>query len=201
MCKASDVAMLRPTPHPLCRGGALGLLALASLVATSCANDPPRVETHPSFEIARVQSWQWARDAKVLEESDPRLASDTLHQTLRHEIAKGLEQRGLKEVEGAGDVQVAYRVGIERQRRVEAEPVERPVGDDVFLGPPRVEVIDEESGHLVLELSTPDDQTLLWRGTVKTPLHRVAADAAREQQIRDAIDRLLGSLAPESASP
>ena len=136
-------------------------LAVLTLQLAGCAPAAPQVEAAPSFEIDRIQTWQWLRGASVTAQDDPRLASDALHELLRAALEEGLASRGLRQVERGGDVEVAYRVAIERQRRVESEPIERPVGNDVFLGIPRVDVRDEDKVYGIRKEALPDAGPLL----------------------------------------
>ncbi len=171
-------------------------IALAALVLVGCANDGLEIERDPAFDATRLRTWEWHRGASGVDASDPRLASDALHASIREAITRSLAARGLRQVEKGGDVRVAYRVGIDRQRRVEAEPVERPTGDKVFVGPPHVEVTDEEVGRLAIALTTPDSAEEVWRGRVRVPVERNLTPETRALRIRNAVDRILSELAP-----
>lgn len=169
-------------------------LALAGLLA--CAASGPRIERDPTFDFDALRTWEWSRDGVVLETADPRLASDALHGAMREAIEQGLAARGLRPLESGADVVVSYQLGVETQREVEAEPIERPAGDDVFLGPPRVEVREREYGRLAITLSRPGAEHPVWRGSVRAPIHHAQAVEARDRAIRHAVRELLAALSP-----
>ena len=175
---------------------ALVAIAALSLTLAACVNDGLEIEQDPAFDASRIRTWEWVRNASPVDTSDPRLASDALHASIREAIRRSLVARGLREVEKDGDVEVAYRVGIDAQRRVESETITRPVGDDVFVGPPKVEVTDEEQGRLTIVLSAPETAEVVWRGRVRVELEHDLPAEERTLRIRDAVDRILGELAP-----
>ena len=174
----------------------LSCLALSILVGTGCARYRVATDFDPRFDFAAVRTWQWAQVPGRAIENDPRLTNDLVHERMRAALEEALRARGYAQVEAGANVAVAYHLGIERKIDITTLYSPAPFFHHGYMGVQELQVREYERGTLLVDMLTPDQGRLVWRGTTQSRLHERGTPEQRDIRARRAVDAVLNRFPP-----
>ena len=174
----------------------LGCLTLSMLVGAGCASFRVATDFDPEFDFAAVRTWQWARVPGRAIENDPRLTNDLVRERMRVALEEGLRAHGYAQLEDGADVRVAYHLGIEKKIDITTLYTPAPVFRYGYMGVQDVQVREYERGTLLVDILTPDQGRLVWRGTTQARLHEPGTPEQRDKRARRAVDAVLNRFPP-----
>jgi hypothetical protein len=151
------------------------LALLACLVSLPAYAGKPQIQWDEDYDFSTVQTYQWQAppDGVSLERADP-----FLHDKIVTAIEMELAAAGLSRVESGADVFVTYYASKDTEVRLESDSYGYGFGGygmggwgyyGYGVGGPvstTTRVVEYEEGTLVIDIWEPDDQQLVWRGSV-----------------------------------
>ena len=171
------------------------LLSSCSSLVVHSDYDPSR-----SFLDLKTYAWVPGTPAKT---NNPRVDSDTLVQDRIHrKIENWLNTHGYADGDLADvDFLVAYQLVVEdkTQIRVINDYYDYPVGWRYgygYGGASRAYTYEYKQGTLVIDIVDPETRKLMWRGTGTDEIMASDSPEQKQQQIKQAVDKILGQFPP-----
>jgi hypothetical protein len=178
-------------------------IVIAVAVAASTAGAKVKIKTQrdKSYDIKKVKTYAWhptgAGDVKILQATDdqPKVILARVDPVIRSAVEQGLAARGLQPAaHEQADVYVYYYVLI--GGATSSQYMGQFIGNAPEWGMPPImgattSVKIYEQGSLVLDFSSREQKTVVWRGTAQAELDRQSSDAEREKRLREAVGQLV----------
>lgn len=136
-----------------------------------------------TYDFSRVKTWAWAPDGRSAAETD--LVRERIEGAVERELAAKAYEKV-----GADEADVWIRTFAAAERQVKAEPFYGLgyYGQDL-------RVFDE--GTLVVDVVSPRERRLLWRGTARGAIDRDATPEERDERVAEAVGKILEAFPPE----
>jgi hypothetical protein len=190
---------------------AVWLLA-AWLVALSagCATLEIQTEYDPRADFSGFETWVWM-PREPATTGDPRLDNAILHSRIRAVVEERLALQGYRKLSsGTPDFLVTFHTAIDQ--RLDVSTVDRsyprhggagrwgPGGGWVYSSETRVR--EYELGSLILDIADNRTRDLVWRGFAQAEIgQRTQDQARRDEQLREAVRRMLEQFPPKPDGP
>jgi hypothetical protein len=182
-------------------------LLLAVTLALVCASVEAKVkikvQRDKQFDFTTIRTYSWhpsgGGEVKVLQAStvsdDPEVLRAALDPVIRRAVEEGLNGRGLTLVPAdQADVQVYYYLlvgaGVTSQHMGQFVGAVPEWGLPPFAGA-TTSLDVYEQGSLVLDLASPRQKSVIFRGTAAAEIDRRRDAASRNARVRDAIGDML----------
>ena len=173
--------------------GVIALVALA--VVSACAPIEIETEHDRSIDFSTLHSYDWLRETRI-ESGHPRLDDPVLHNRVRSAVERELAAMGFERIfEGRPDFWVSYHLSL--RSRLDSQSISRgvghAVGDSWGPGPDRHTAIHEyEKGTLIIDVVDARLERLVFRGAAKKRLEDNPSAEKSRQNIREAVEGILG---------
>jgi hypothetical protein len=166
------------------------VLALSSVLATSCAMMTVSSHVEPGLDASRYRTFDWG-PADSLPTGDPRLDRNPFFQDhMMGAVEKQLTLRGYTQLtSGTPDLLVHYHANV--ANRIDVNRIDRQFGYcyDVECS---ARVIDYQAGTLVIDVVDARSNRVIWRGWAQTSVESVIGHPDRlSRMINDAVARML----------
>ena len=182
-------------------------LALLASLNVGCSTMEVQVDYDPESDFSGLKTYDWIPGPRK-PTGDPRIDDNTiLERRIRRAVESELNAKGFQKSSESADFWLAYHVTLDKHQSVttlnsyhgygpgwgwnyRAEPwASRRRGQAV--------VFEYEAGTLLLDVVDPDGRDLLWRGSATDEVNFSATPAAREEQINEAVRRMLAKFPPK----
>jgi hypothetical protein len=175
------------------------LLILGIALSVGCSSVRVVTDFDPDAEFSGFVKYAWLPDEPG-QGGDPRLHNDLIDARVRSSVDRGLADRGFEKVSlASADFLVTYYLGLET--RIDVQTVHSSfrysrrgwsgrVGTDT-------RVRQYERGTLLLDVLDPGSRRLVWRGSANSRVDSRSDPARRDQQIDDAVKRILDRFPPQ----
>jgi hypothetical protein len=172
-------------------------LLLSALLIAGCSSVPTRVDKG----ALNVHDFNFINGGIAL--APPATNQrDAVHQMIQEAIIRDLAAKGLKRVDGAGEVTVAYMVIIGNNVSTEAITTYFGSGRDSLALHSRAEDAYSgntnpnhfEAGTLLIDVIDSKTYGLLYRNYVVRPIFNNTTQAQRDERIQEAVDAALSKL-------
>lgn len=185
--------------HPSKRVTLASLLLLA-VFAVSCNRYAIRVETDFDwrFRFAGVETYAWLPDPPG-HAGDPRLHNALVDGRVRAAVNRRLQEDGYRRVPvEEADIHVTYYLGLEDRFswRVVSNSYRYSGAGAFDHHRSETHLRQYERGTLLVDMLDPGRRGLVWRGSAQSRVRRESDPAQREQQIRDAVEKILYEFPP-----
>jgi hypothetical protein len=172
-------------------------LCLAGILLTGCGS-MLRVTTdyNPSVDFQFYKSYAWIPEGPT-EKGDggePLLDSDLIRGRIRRAIENELQLKGFERV-GLDQAQILVDYHAALGKELRAHTIDRHYRHG---GWSEVEVREYQTGTLIIDLIDAKSRELVWRGTGTDYIQKTATPEQREENIRAAVQRILGDYPPGS---
>ena len=182
------------------------LILLASLAA-GCSTMEVAVDYDRERNFSGLSTFDWIPDPQT-PTGDPRIDDNTLlDRRIRRAVESELMAKGFAKSAESPDFWLAYHVTLDRRQSVSTinrrygygpgwgwtargEPYATRQRADPF-------VFEYDEGSLLLDVVDPEGRDLIWRGAATDEVSFSASPAAREQQINEAVRRMLKKFPPK----
>ena len=192
------------------RTAALFLFAFALTAATAlvgAAKVKVQTQYDKTFDFKGLHTYAWhptgAGDVKVLQSSDdnPAQLRAQLEPMIVRSVDAALAQRGFTlATSGTPDLHVYYYVligpSIASQTMGQFVAPVPEWGLPPFT-PQTTSLEIYEQGTLIVDLSVPSRNSMVWRGSAQTEVDRRVSVEGREKRIRDAVQEMLKKFPPK----
>ena len=119
---------------------------------------------------------------------------------VRRAVDAALAAKGYRKTDdGSADFEVTYHVGVERQVDVQTYVDSYPRGYRWYSGPTQAytTVREYDVGSLVLDIVSPSEKQLIWRGATQARINDAGTPEQREKRARAAVDAILAKFPPQ----
>lgn len=184
--------------NPTFLGSATLAVALTASLA-GCTSFPVETDYDPEIDFGSLGSYGWL-EAKREKTGDPRIDNDLLDARVRRAVDAALAAKGYRKTEGEpADFEVTYHVGVERQVDVQTYVDSYPRGYRWYSGPTQAytTVREYDVGSLVLDIVSPSEKQLIWRGATQARINDAGTPEQREKRARAAVDAILAKFPPQ----
>lgn len=202
--------MHRPCPRSRPRRRSAALAAgwlLAVGLAGGCASMQVTTDYDPEADFADLASYAW-KPGPQPETGDPRLDNRLLDERIRRAIEHALKAKGYeKTTVDQADFLVGYHAAIEGKLDVQTmndyygygygwgwNYGMGPAGG--YRGAPETHVRKFDEGMLIIDISDPATEKLIWRGSGQGELDDSRSPPQRERQVHEAVDEILKRFPP-----
>lgn len=177
---------------------ATSLLLLGVALGVGCSSIRVVTDFDPDTEFSGFEEYAWLPDERP--EGDPRLHNDLVDAVVRRSVDRTLSERGFRKVPlASANFLVTYYLGLET--RIDVQTVHSSfrysrrgwsgsVGTDT-------RVRQYERGTLLVDVLDPSSRRLVWRGSADSRVGSRTDPARRDQQIDDAVRRILDRFPPQ----
>jgi hypothetical protein len=174
------------------------LLILGVALGVGCSGVSVVTDFDPDVEFTGFKKYAWLPDERP--GGDPRLHNDLIDAVVRRSVDGSLAERGFEKVPlASADFLVTYYLGLET--RIDVRTVHSSfrysrrgwsgsVGTDT-------RVRQYERGTLLIDVLDPSSRRLVWRGSADSRVSSRSDPARRDQQIDDAVRRILDRFPPQ----
>jgi hypothetical protein len=163
------------------------------LLLSGCSTVTVKTDYDRDVDFSRYQTYSWfpvaERPGRGL---DRPLNNSLLEARVKREVARQIEAKGLRFVDGQADIRITYHLGL--QNRVDVEKYGyRPWGR---RGPGRrvTEVHRYKEGTLILDFIDPKRKRLVWRGWAKSAL---PDPELADEKVRQTVEVILDQYPPD----
>jgi len=158
------------------------------LLIGGCSGPDINQDYDPKQDFSRLKTWAWAPTPPQADGAGDPLAVSTLTQERIHlSVERELQLKGFEQADTAGaDFWVQHYAVIEQTLRV--EPGYDWGHDDVS---------SYERGTIIVDVVTPNDKRLVWRGTATDAVDPDLTPTEREARIQEAVHEILAQFPPK----
>lgn len=163
---------------------------LLAVLAGGCSGLRVSHDYDPAQDFSKLQTWCWAPEPPQADGSEFTMVSSLSHDRIRGAVAGELAKRNYRQVEpDAADFWVREYAAIGQQ--LEVDP-----GYGFYDMDGRYARIHDE-GTIMVDIITPKEKRLVWRGTARGALDTDLTPKERERQIREAVAEILQEFPPK----
>jgi hypothetical protein len=189
----------------------LAVALIAGLLLAGCSTLSVVSDYDPAFDFSQLRSYAWLQPGPAAT-GDPRLDGNTLLRDRVHAAVDAeLAARGLKRLEDktAADVLVTYTVTLDR--RTSVRTINHAYGYAPW-GPPGYHfpgpyalgtdtyVYEYDEGTLIIDLVTPEERRLIWRGSGTDELRLRQTPGENAAAVRETVAAILEGFPPPAGS-
>lgn len=180
---------------------------LAAFVA-GCSTMEVTSDHDPQADFSSLARYDWLPEPQK-PTGDPRIDDNTLlDRRIRRAVDAELAAKGFEKSPADPDFLVGYHVSLDTRRSVQVLNAYygyapgwgyhygagyRPYA---WPGPAETWVYEYEEGTLVLDVVTPGERHLIWRGAARDEVHFKSTPEESEARIREAVARMLERFPP-----
>jgi hypothetical protein len=193
------------------RTRAISLAAIAiGLAATigrlDAAKTDINVEYDKSFSFSGLKTWTWHPEGKgkvllaLTAESDPKLVADRVDPVIIPTLEREMSARGFTMAAANPDLYVHYYVLGALQNSTQVQGQFLPATTEWALPPFVASTTATRTypvGTLIVDVTAPAKQKLVWRGTAARKIQMDRPDAERRKVLEDAIREMLKKFPPK----
>ena len=180
-------------------------ILLASLLA-GCSSMEVNVDYDPKGDFSGLKTFDWIPGPRK-PSGDPRIDDNTiLDRRIRGAVESELAAKGFRKSAQSPDFWLAYHVTLDKRQSVTTLNNYHGYGPGWgwdYYSPPYASkrrsetfVYEYEAGTLLLDVVDPDGRDLIWRGSAMDEVNFSATPSAKEQQINEAVRRMLEKFPP-----
>jgi len=160
------------------------LLFMAGLAIVGCSSSPEVTRDYdPTTNFKAMKTWAWVPEAP---QADGGGVSSLSHERLRSAIEQEFTHRGYMRVEPkSADFWVQYHALLAQW--IELDPYSYDSG----------EVHRYKEGTIVVDVITPKDRRLVWRGTAQGAVEKDLTPDERQKRIREVVSEILEEFPPK----
>ena len=198
------------------------LLPFSALLLSSCSSDiSVGTDFNTNVDFSTYRSYRWHEGNEFNMRSLQYLASDLADQRIRNSVDSALQEKGIQRREN-GPVDFLINYSVTTADRVEVDTYNTyggygpgwsyggysaigpyryaGIGIGYPYGPVTTEttVSQYSQGTLVLDIVTPSENLLVWRGIAEGKIDPTASQSERTALINEAVGRILDNFPPES---
>ena len=183
------------------------MLALAAILA-SCSSMEVSHDYDPKANFAGLKTYEWL-NAPQKPTGDPRIDDNTILSNRIHEAVDAeLVARGFRKSTSNPDFLVAYHVSLDRRRSVQTLNSYHGYGPGwgygygaayrpgYWAGAPETYIYEYEEGTLILDIVSPQNKELIWRGSAQDEVHFKSTPEKDQAQLNEAVRRILEKFPP-----
>lgn len=142
----------------------------------------------PGLDFSRLKTWAWAPQLPQADgSSGPASVTSLTHERIRSAVEQRLGAMGYMRVdEQSADFWVQHYAAI--GQRMYVDPGYGWSGDDLR---------GHDQGSLIVDVITPKDKRLVWRGTARSAVDPELTPKERDAHIREAVKKILDEFPPK----
>jgi hypothetical protein len=184
------------------------VIVLAAII-TGCSSMEISYDFDPQANFAGLKTYQWIKEPPI-PTGDPRIDGNTILATRIHEaVDTGLAARGFRKVASDPDFLVAYHVSLDKRQSVQTLNSYYGYGPGwgygygasyrpgFWAGAPETYVYEYEEGTLILDIVSPKNKELMWRGSAQDEVHFSSTPEKDQTQLDEAVHRMLLKFPPD----
>jgi uncharacterized protein DUF4136 len=171
-------------------------LSWTLLYTSGCHPISVKTDYHRGASFAGLRTYAWHAAAKV-DTRDPRFDTPQIEREIRNGVDAALAAKGFRQTETVPpDFLVGYSAKLESGSSTVA--IRRTLGDSSFdWGWTSSHTVDYETGALMLEMTDPTTQRMLWRAVASAVVIEQATSTERQERIGKAVRKMLDDFPPQ----
>ena len=186
--------------------GAAAMLLLVPQGALQAAKTDINVEYDKSFSFAGLKTWTWHPEGKgkvllaLTAENDPKKVADRVDPIIIPALEREMGARGFTIAAASPDLYVHYYVLGTLQNSTQVQGQFLPSVTEWAVPPFLASTTATRTypvGTLIVDVTAPAQQKLVWRGTAARKIQIDRPDAERRKVLEDAIRELLKKFPPK----
>jgi hypothetical protein len=183
------------------------VIALVAILG-GCSSMEVSYDYDPKAKFADLRTYEWL-DRPPKATGDPRIDGNTiLEKRIRDAVDTELATRGFRKVTSDPDFLVAYHVSLDKRRSVQTLNSYYGYGGGwgygygasyrpgYWSGAPETYVYEYEEGTLILDLVSPGNKELIWRGSATDEVHFKSTPEKDRTQLDEAVRKMLEKFPP-----
>lgn len=183
--------------------------ALAAALLAACSTLEVTTDYDPSAVFAGLKRYAWLPEPQK-KTGDPRIDDNTLlEQRIREAVDDALAAKGYVLSDADPDFLVGYHVSLDKRQSVQVlndyygygpgwgwryGSAYRPMG---YAGPPDAYVYEYEEGTIILDVVSPANRELMWRGSARDEVQFESTPEQSAAKIREAVQAMLERFPPK----
>lgn len=183
-------------------------LTLASLLSLGCSTLRVSSDFDPEADFSSLSTYAWKSTAQP-ETGDPRLDNSLLDQRIRRSVDAELANRGFEKTEsGQPTFLIGYHAAIEG--KLDVQTINDYYGYGAgwgwnygmgpgagWRGSPETHVRQYDDGTLIIDVSDPATEKLIWRGSGQGELDENRTPEQRDAEVAETVGKILESFPPQ----
>jgi len=180
----------------------LVLLLCIAFAAPGCSRMDVTRDYDPEVDFSRMKSYGWLTEKDVLESSDPVIREDQriVQQGVHRAVDLEMAAKGITLDPVSPDFLVTYTTASRDKLQLEGSKEKGWTFKDRLLYPGWIEGNTEiyyDIGTLILDMITPRNNQLLWRGSAEADILKDISAEKLEERIDEAVKQLLKEFPPD----
>jgi hypothetical protein len=163
---------------------------ILGILAVGCSDVRVNHDHDPSQDFSLLKTWAWAPGVPQADGSEFTMVSSLAQRRIRNAVTSELAKRQYSEV-GVDQADFWVREYAAVGHQLQVDPGYGFYGFDSN----EARIYDE--GTIIIDVITPKDKKLVWRGTARGAIEGDLTPKEREQRVQEAVSRIFEKFPPE----